>query len=413
MASFIRGSRSDTLLSLSSAERRRHLYLIGKTGTGKSTLLETFLKHDLATGAGVCLLDPHGDLAERLLHFIPRERVNDVVYFNPLDFEHPPPLNILDHVPRERRHLVTASLVSTFKRFWSDAWGARTEHLLRNAVAALLELPDATLLDIPPLLTDERYRERILLKVTDPIVRGFWENEYGSYSPRFREEVSAPLLNKLGAFLTTIPIRNIVGQRRNTFDLRTLMDNGGILIANLSKGHLGDDASTLLGSVLLTRLLVATISRADTPEAKRPSFYLYVDEFPTFATESTFATFLSEARKYGVSLTLAHQHGSQLSDFLRGAIFGNVGTLAAFQTSAEDADYLAKEFSPTLTREQLAGLPPHHIALRVARADESPRVFTGITLSPAPLPSPRHRNHVALRSRERFTRARALIERSF
>jgi len=399
---------------LTDADRLHHLYVVGKTGAGKSTLLETLMRQDLERGHGFAFLDPHGDLAERLLYRVPRWRLRHTLYFNPADLEYPMPLNLLAGVAGDRRHLVASALVSTFKRLWPDSWGPRSEYLLRNATLALHDVPGATLLDIPRLFTDTSYRARIVPKLTDPAVRAFWAREYPGYPANLRAEMIAPLQNKLGAFLVTPTIRNIVGQRTNLFDLRALMDNGHVFIANLSKGQLGEDTSALLGSLLLTRFLLAALSRADTPEEERRPFFLYVDEFPTFSTPATLSAFLSEARKYATGLALAHQHlaPAQVPDELRSAIFGNVATLAAFQVSAEDADYLAREFAPTFTREHLTTLPKHHLLLKLTAHGADP--FSARTLPPPvpPSASVQDRSQLLRHSRRHYARPRILIERS-
>ena len=412
MSDYIAGRTQGTYpVHLSDAHRLQHVYVVGRTGAGKTTLLETLMRQDLERGHGFAFFDPHGDLADRLLYRVPHWRTRHTLYFHPADLEHPMPFNILAQVPQDQRHLVVSAVVSTVKRLWPDSWGPRTEHLLRNATFALLEAPGATLLDIPRLLTDPRYRDRILPRITNPAVRAFWLREFASYSPDFRNEVIAPLQNKLGTFLAVPPLRNILGQRVNLFDLRTLMDRGHVFIANLSKGELGEDSSALLGSLLLTRFLLAALSRADTPEEERRPFHVYVDEFPSFAAPSTLSTFLSEARKYATGLALAHQHLAHLPDELRGAIFGNVGTLAAFQVSAEDADYLAREFEPTFTRAHLTNLDRYHFLLRLTG---TPAPFLARTIAPSPLPElgPRERAYLLRHSRRRYTRPRSLIDRT-
>jgi hypothetical protein len=400
---------------LTDAERLHHLYVIGKTGQGKSTLLETLMRQDLERGHGFAFLDPHGDLAERLLVRVPHWRTRHVIYLDPADLEHPMPMNLLANVTADRRHLVASALVSTFKRFWTEAWGPRTEHLLRNAALALLEVPGATLLDIPRLLDDAHYRTRVLHKIANPAVHAFWSREFASYPPTFRAEVIAPLQNKLGAFLATPPLRNIVGQRVNLFDLRTAMDRGHVVIANLSKGKLGEDTSTLLGALLLTRFLLAALSRADVPETDRRPFFLYVDEFPSFAVPSTLATFLSEARKYRTGLALANQHlaPAQVPAELRGALFGNVGTLAAFQLSAEDAGYVAQEFAPAFLPAHFTSLDTHHCLVKIA-AGATTQPFSAKTIPPAPITAtgPVDRARLLRHSRRCYARPRALIERS-
>ena len=293
----------------------------------------------------MALIDPHGDLAEKILTLIPRERINDVIYFNPADIDYPIAFNPLEQIHPDFHDLVASGLIAVFKKIWSDFWGPRLEHILRYSIMTLLEYPGSTLLDIPRLLTDGDFRKTVLLKVTHPQVKAFWSSEYDKYSAWVRSSAISPILNKIGQFLASIPLRNIVGQRNNTFKLRTVMDEKKILIVNLAKGRIGEDNCSLLGAMLVTRMQLAAMSRANLPESRRHSYYLYVDEMHNFITLS-FADVLSEARKYGLSLTLAHQYIEQLDSEIRAAVFGNVGTIIAFRLGAKDARYLAREFSP-------------------------------------------------------------------
>ncbi|MBW1716110.1 MAG: type IV secretion system DNA-binding domain-containing protein, partial [Deltaproteobacteria bacterium] len=280
---------------------------------------------DIKAGSGLALIDPHGDLAEDILRLVPKRRIEDVIYFNPADMEYPIAFNPLEKVGRDYRHLVTSGLISVFKKVWSEFWGPRLEHILRNSIMTLLEYPGSTLLDIPRLLTDKEFRKQVLQSLTHQQVREFWLYEFEKYSAWLRSQAISPILNKVGQFLTSIPLRNIVGQNKNTFRLRKVMDEGKILIANLAKGRIGEDNCSLLGAMLVTQIQLAALSRTDLPESKRRAFCLYVDEIHNFLTLS-FADILSEARKYGLNLVLAHQYIEQLDERIRAAIFGNAGT---------------------------------------------------------------------------------------
>jgi type IV secretory pathway TraG/TraD family ATPase VirD4 len=328
---------------LAAEERRRHLYIVGQTGTGKSTLLLNLIEQDLAAGEGLALLDPHGDLAEAVLTRVPRARTNDLVYINPADLERPIGFNPLAQVRDDLKAIVADGVVSAFRHVWADSWGHRLDYILTNSVRALLDVPGATLLMLPRLLIDDGFRGRIVGQhVADPIVRSFWVNEYAGYSTSFRTEAIAPIQNKVGKVLMVPSLRNMVAQPRSTITLRRLMDEGAIVICNLSKGSLGEGTAHLLGALITTSLAQAALSRADRPASERPVFHLYVDEFQSFATDS-FALILSEARKYGLTLTLAHQYLNQLPDQLRSAVFGNAGLIVACRPGAEDAAILAAQ----------------------------------------------------------------------
>lgn len=304
-------------------DRRRHMYLIGKTGMGKSTILENMIVEDINAGKGVAVVDPHGELAEKIIQYIPSDRVNDVIYFNPADIEYPVAFNIVEHVEPHLRHLVASGLLGVFQKQWADSWGPRLEYILRNAILAILEYPGSTLLAITRMLSDKKFRKKVVDKIQDPVVKSFWVNEFAGYADKFASEAVSPIQNKVGQFLSSSLIRNIVGQVKSTIDMRKIMDEGKILIMNLSKGRIGEDNSALLGAMMITKIQLAAMSRVDIPESERPDFYLYVDEFQNFATDS-FANILSEARKYRLNLILAHQYIEQLNEKVKFAVFGNV-----------------------------------------------------------------------------------------
>lgn len=328
---------------LDSEERRRHLYIVGQTGTGKSTLLLNLIRQDLAAGEGLALLDPHGDLAEAALLHIPRARTNDLVYINPADSERPIGFNPLSGVPDNLKPVVADGVVSAFRHVWPESWGQRLDYILTNAVRAILDVPGATLLMVPRLLVDEPFRAPLIAHhVTDPVVRSFWNNEYARYSESFRVEAISPIQNKIGKVLMEPRLRNMLAQPKSTITLRRLMDEGAIVICNLSKGGLGESTAHLLGALLTTAFAQAALSRTDTPAAERRTFHLYADEFQSFATES-FALILSEARKYALTLTIGHQYLDQLPDELRAAVFGNAGSIIACRAGAEDAAILARQ----------------------------------------------------------------------
>ncbi|MBD3248154.1 type IV secretion system DNA-binding domain-containing protein [Candidatus Falkowbacteria bacterium] len=345
-------------------DRRRHMYLIGKTGMGKSTVMENMIVYDIRAGKGVAVVDPHGDLAEKVMQYIPEERIKDVVYFNPADMDFPIAFNIVEQVDVRVRHLVASGLVGVFKKLWADSWGPRLEYILRNAILAILDYPDSTLLGVVRMLSDKSFRKKVMASVQDPVVRAFWEKEFAGYADKFASEAVSPIQNKVGQFLSSALIRNIVGQKRSAIDMREVMDSGKILILNLSKGHIGEDNSALLGAMMITKIQLAAMSRVNIPESERKDFYLYIDEFQNFSTES-FATILSEARKYHLDLIMAHQYMEQLSEDVRAAVFGNVGTMVCFRVGATDAEELVKEFSPTFMQEDILNIPKYEFYLKL------------------------------------------------
>ncbi|MDD5589923.1 MAG: type IV secretion system DNA-binding domain-containing protein [Candidatus Portnoybacteria bacterium] len=390
-------------------DRRRHFYIIGKTGVGKTTLEENMAIQDIQAGKGVGIVDPHGEFAEKMLDYVPSERINDVVYFNPADLDYPIAFNAIEKVDPEHRHLVASGLVGVFKKLWAETWGPRLEYVLRNAILALLEYPGSTLLGIMRMLTDKEYRKKVTERISDPVVRAFWTDEFAKYPDRFMAEAVAPIQNKVGQFLTSPLIRNIVGQTKSSLNIREIMDNEKIFIMNLSKGRIGEDNSMLLGAMLITRLQLAAMSRIDIPEEKRNDFYLYVDEFQNFATES-FATILSEARKYHLSLILAHQYINQMVEPVRDAVMGNVGTIVSFRIGAFDAEFLEKEFMPEFTINDLVGLGFAQVYLKLMIDGMASRPFSATTLPPIPRPEISYRDTIIKVSRERYSTSRQEVE---
>lgn len=374
--------RSDNrIFGIKDKDRLYHIWAIGKTGTGKSTLLQNMAISDIQNGKGCAIIDPHGEIAENILNYIPHDRIEDVIYFNPADMEFPIAFNPLKNVHPEYHHLVGSGLISTFKKLWEANWGPRLEHILKHSLLTLLEYRDGTLLDIQPLLTDPAFRMKILSRVKSQYLLAFWYNEFDKYSNALRAEAIAPILNKLGLFSSSTPIRNMVGQKKRSFQFQKIMDEGKIFIANLSKGIIGEDASTLLGCMLLTSFQLAALYRATKPEHTRRPFYLYVDEAHSYMTTS-FVDILSEARKYGLSLFLAHQYVEQLKDEIRAAVMGNAGTIISFRVGPTDAKYMMEEFYPVFNQYDLINLPRYCMYLKLMINGEASQPFSATTLPP-------------------------------
>lgn len=396
-------------------DRRRHMYVIGKTGSGKTTLIENMVVQDIQNGHGVAVIDPHGEFADRMLDFVPAERVDDVVYFNPADLDYPIAFNAIEQVPVEYRHLVAAGLMAVFKKIWVDLWSARMEYILNNTLLSLLEIPDSTLLGVNRMLADKAYRQGIVDRLTDPVVKAFWVNEFERYDARFRAEAVAPIQNKVGQFASNPLIRNIIGQTKSKLNLREVLDSKKILIVNLSKGLIGEENSALLGAMLVTKLQLAAMSRVDIPEPQRSDFYLYVDEFQNYATDS-FANILSEARKYRLNLILVHQYIAQLvsrdSSKVKDAIFGNVGTIVSFRIGAEDAELLEREFAPEFTANDLVNLPKYNFYIKLMIDGTASKAFSGTNLPPPPPPTVNYRDAIVRLSRERYSTPREEVERA-
>jgi len=390
-------------------DRRKHVYVIGKTGTGKTAMMKNMVIQDIQAGRGVAFMDPHGEAAESLLDFVPSKRINDVVYFNPADIDYPIAFNVMEKVEPDHRHLVASGLLAVFKKIWPDVWSARMEYILNNSMLALLEYPGSTVLGINRMLADVEYRRKVVEKITDPIIRAFWAKEFARYTERYEVEATAAIQNKIGQFISAPLVRNIVGQVKSSIDMREVMDRSKILIVNLSKGRVGEDVSHLLGGLLITKLQLAAMSRADIAEEERKDFFLYVDEFQDFATRA-FTNTLSEARKYRLNLTLGHQYIAQMEEEVRDAVFGNVGTIISFRVGAEDAEYLEKEFVPEFGAEDLVNLANYYIYLKLMIDGVSGRPFSATTLAPLSALEKSNREKIIRVSQQRYGTKRQIVE---
>jgi len=392
-------------------DRTRHIYVIGKTGMGKSTLLENMCIQDINNGNGLAFIDPHGKTAELFLDYVPEHRIKDVLYFAPFDMDFPISFNVMEDVGPDKRHLVVSGLMSAFKKIWVDAWSARMEYILNNTLLALLEYPDATLLSVNRMLADKDYRKKVVDHISDPSIKAFWTDEFAKYTERFAAEATPAIQNKVGQFTSNPLIRNIIGQPHSTFDIRKMMDEKKILIINLSKGLVGETNANLLGSMLITKIYLAAMSRADVSQDihKLPNFYLYVDEFQSFANES-FADILSEARKYKLNLTIAHQYIEQMPEEVRAAVFGNVGTMITFRVGAFDAEVLEKEFAPYFEAQDLVNLGFVQIYLKLMIDGISSQPFSARTLPPIEKPIVSFKEQILKNSRAMFARPRAEVE---
>lgn len=372
----------NTMFGLPRSDRGRHLYIIGQTGVGKSGLLELLSISDVYSPYGFAVIDPHGDYAQNVLRRIPAERANDVVYFNPADVDFPVAFNPMEVSDPKLRTHTCSELIGVLKRMF-ESWGPRLEYILRYSILALLDYPEATMLDITRILTEKKFRDDVLRYVEDPVVKNFWTVEFASWNDKFAAEAVAPVLNKVGAFTANPLVRNIIGQPKNAFNIRQIMDERKILIINLSRGMVGEDNAALLGALLVTKIQMAAMSRADIPGDQRTPFYLYVDEFQNFATDS-FATILSEARKYGLNLTVANQYTAQMLPQVRDAVFGNVGSIVAFRMSADDAGAMTKYFEPKFTDHDLVHMHNRNFVLSMTVEGEKAQAFSATSLSLPP-----------------------------
>jgi type IV secretory pathway TraG/TraD family ATPase VirD4 len=400
---------------LSPSDRRHHLYVLGKSGTGKTTLLRNLILQDIEAGRGVAVLDPHGDLALDLIDHLPRHRTEDLIYLDPADEEFAVGFNPFANVPPARRHLVASGIVHAFKGIYPDFFGPRMEYIFFAAAAALLDCENVTLLGLQRMLTEEQYRTWVVKQVKDPAVRAFWEREFESYDKRTKAEMVSPILNKIGPILMTPQLRNVLGQVRSRVDARRIMDEGRVFIANLSIGRLGPDKANLLGSFLVSQFQLAAMSRADLPQDERRDFMLTVDEFHSFVSDS-FASILSEARKYGLCLTLAHQYLAQLKPGIIDAIVGNVGSIVTFRVGHADAEVLEKAFGGAYVASQFSGLNNREVLVKMLSEGKDVEPFVGRTLPPlgksrSPEAVLRRRERIIRRSRERNATPREVVER--
>ena len=404
----------DRLFGIDRKDRRQHVYVMGKTGTGKSAMLSNMIIQDIANGEGVCVVDPHGELVEGIIKNIPEHRREDFIYFNPADTEYHIGFNVLELPDFKYKHLVASGLMGIFTKIWSNVWSARMEYILNNAVLALLDTPGTTLLGIIRILVDQEYRQQIIANIKDPVVKAFWIHEYEQWRDQFRNEAIAPIQNKVGQFLSTSIIRNIVGQSRSTIDIFKIMNEKKIFLVNVSKGRIGEDNSALLGAMIITKIQLSAMERVRVPEEEREDFYLYVDEFQNFATDS-FAGILSEARKYRLDLTIAHQYIGQLvtdvSTKVRDAVFGNVGTMIFFRIGASDAEFLEEEMAPEFTPQDMVNLPNYHIYLKLMSRGVTSRPFSARTIPPLVLKEKKvDTEDIINESRKRYARPRAIVE---
>lgn len=407
--------KKEQIFGIKRTDRRQHMYVIGKTGVGKSAFLKNMALQDIKNGEGLAIIDPHGEFVEEILDNIPQERMKDVVYFNPADTEYPVSFNILEVSDPRYKHLVASGLIGIFTKIWANVWSARMEYILANCVLALLDTPGTTLLGIPRMLVDRDYRQKIINNLKDPVVKSFWLNEYEEWDQRYRNEAIAPVQNKVGQFLNVSLVRNIVGQSKNTINIEDIMNTGKILLVNVSKGRVGEDNSAILGAMLITKIQLSAMERVRIPENERKDFYLYVDEFQNFATDS-FVNILSEARKYRLNLIIAHQYIGQLitetTTAVRDAVFGNIGTLVSFRVGAADAEFLEQEFSPEFTLDDLVILPNYNVYLKLMIDGVSSRPFSAKTIPPDESSVVnRNRDEIIRLSRRQYSKSRFDAER--
>ncbi len=403
-----------TRFGIKAKDRSRHVYVIGKTGMGKSTLLENMAIQDIQNGEGMGFIDPHGGTAEKLLDYVPESRINDVIYFAPFDTDFPISFNVLEDVDPDKRHLVVSGLMSTFKKIWVDAWSARMEYILQNTLLALLEYPNSTLLGVNKMLSDKDFRKKVVDNITDPSVKSFWVDEFAKYTERMAAEAVPAIQNKIGQFTGNALIRNMIGQPKSSFDMRKVMDEKKILIMNLSKGRVGEQNASLLGGMLITKIYLGAMSRADaTASALKamPHFYFYVDEFQSFSSDS-FADILSEARKYKLSLTIAHQYVEQMSEMVRAAVFGNVGTMIVYRVGSVDAEIFEKEFAPQFTSEDIVNLGQYQMYLRLMIDGVGSKPFSARGMAPIVEPDNNFKVKIIEQSRNSFAKSRAVVEES-
>lgn len=398
---------SNQLFGIKDQDRFAHIYCIGKSGVGKSTLLLNMAISDIRRGNGICILDPHADLAETVLKYIPKERYEDVIYFDAADQNYCIAFNPLHDIEQKDFDIVAANLITTFKKVWGDSWGPRLEYILRYCLLSLLYHPKATLLHIHQLLTDTYFRNHVLMHVSDPGVLNFWRNEFDKYPPQLRAEAIAPILNKMGTLIASESLRNVLGQQRRSFSITQVMNSRKILICNLAKGAIGEDTASLLGAILLTAIQHAALGRANQAEDERVPYYVYVDEMHSFVSQA-FCSALAECRKYKLSLFLTHQYIDQLHDDIRKAIFGNVGTLISFRVGAADAEVLEQEFYPTFKQEDLVNLQKYAVYLKLMIDGATSKPFSAVTLE-LPKQNVDVRKLIIQTSREKYCRAKSQV----
>ncbi len=405
----------NNLFGIKRKDRRQHVYLLGKSGTGKSVLMFNMIIQNIQNGDGVCMVDPHGENVEAILGVIPPHRMKDVIYFNPADTDYHIGFNVLQLDEPKYKHLVASGLMGIFTKIWANAWSARMEYILNNCILALLDTPGTTLLGIPRMLVDKDYRQKIISNLKDPVIKAFWVHEYEAWQDKFRNEAIAPIQNKVGQFLSTSIIRNVVGQSQSTINVFDIMNEGKIFLVNVSKGRIGEDNSALLGGMIITKIQLAAMERVRIPEETRKDFYLYVDEFQNFVTDA-FAGILSEARKYRLNLTVAHQYTAQLisdkSSAVRDAVFGNVGTMIVFRVGADDAEFLEKEFEPEFTPQDIVNLPNYKVYLKLMIDGVTSRPFSAKTLPPMQkFSDAKIEEEVIKSSRALYCRSKEIVER--
>ena len=400
-------TREDTF-GIKRFDRKQHLYLVGKTGVGKTKLIEQLAQADILLGHGICVIDPHGDLINSLLYHVPKNRIDDVILIDPTDKNYPIAMNPLIKVDPEARHLVTSGLIETFKKQFGDQWSSRIEHVCRFTILALLEYNDATFADIAKILTDPKFRQQVIPHITDDIVRRFWSLEFTSWSERFDNEAIIPLVNRIGQFLSSPLVRNIFSQKQNKIDFDKSINDSKIILVNLSKGFIGEENTELFGSLIITSIHLAIMRRSKIREQDRSNFYLYVDEFQNVATQ-TFLNLFSESRKFGLNITVAHQHLGQIDKKIQDTIFGNVGTTISFRTGSEDASRLINEFAPICNIEDLLNLGVRDFIIKMSINGTVSEPFFGSTIDVEQLKE-NFKDEIIKRSRAKYTRNLTEVE---
>src|SRR3989344_1657111 len=405
----------NNLFGIKRKDRRQHVYLLGKSGTGKSVLMFNMITQNIRNGDGVCLVDPHGENVEAVLSVIPPERMKDVIYFNPADSDYHVGFNVLELIDPKYKHLVASGLMGIFTKIWANAWSARMEYILNNTILALLDTPGTTLLGIQRMLVDKDYRQKIISNLKDPVIKAFWIHEYEAWQEKFRNEAIAAIQTKVGQFLSTSIIRNVVGQSKSTINIFDIMNEGKIFLVNVSKGRIGEDNSALLGGMIITKIQLAAMERVRIPENERRDYFLYVDKFQSFVPDA-FAGILSEARKYRLNLTIAHQYTAQLvsenNSSVRDAVFGNVGTMMVFRVGADDAEFLEAEFEPEFTPQDIVNLPNYKVYMKLMIDGITSRPFSAKTLPPIESRNdPKIEEEVIKTSRALYCRPREVVEK--